>query len=133
MFFHLPKISSNAIYKYLLLPKNPTLARWLLASVATPINRVKEFLNDNKIPEMDFFLGLQTFREKGPLKWVETQGEILLVGGKEDKLAKPKDMKQLNKLIPHSKLEILPNAGHLPPYEIPERFNRLVEEFIEES
>ncbi|MBI5676056.1 MAG: hypothetical protein HZC48_09585 [Nitrospirae bacterium] len=29
-------------------------------------------------------------------------------------------------------LQIIPNAGHLAQWEQPERFNRLLEEFIEE-
>lgn len=131
---YLPRFVQIPIYKYLLLPKNPTLAKWLFASKNTPIDKIKEFLDDNKIPSMELLLGFKSFRVEESIEWVKNyQGKMLVIVGKEDKLAKPEEMKRLSELAPNSRLEIIPNVGHFLLCETPQRFNRLVEAFIEEG
>lgn len=129
---YLPKFVQVPIYKSLFLTKNPILAKWLFASKNTPISRIEEFLDNNKIPSMEFLLGLRTFREEEPLAWIKKyQGKTLLISGKEDKLAKVEEMKRLNELTPNSRLKIIPNAGHFLLCESSEEVNRSIEDFIE--
>ncbi|WP_377891661.1 alpha/beta fold hydrolase [Alkalihalobacillus sp. R86527] len=54
----------------------------------------------------------------------------LLCFGKEEKLIPIAAGEHLNKEIPHSKLEIFTNSCHCPFLEEPERFNKVVEEFV---
>jgi Predicted hydrolases or acyltransferases (alpha/beta hydrolase superfamily) len=80
---------------------------------------------------MEFFLGLKSFREEKSREWIKgCQDKMLVIGGREDKFVKPKDIKQLIELAPRVKLEIIQDAGHLVPYERFDRFNSLVEAFI---
>ena len=48
----------------------------------------------------------------------------LVVVGAEDVLTPPREAEGMAKAIPGAKLAIIPNAGHLPPLEQPEAFNR---------
>ena len=54
----------------------------------------------------------------------------LLMVGKEDAVFPPYIMEAAHKLIPGSRLEIIPDCGHSPYFEHPEVFNRLVSEFV---
>ncbi len=48
----------------------------------------------------------------------------LVVVGAEDVLTPPREAEAMAKAIPGAKLAIVPDAGHLPPLEQPEAFNR---------
>lgn len=54
----------------------------------------------------------------------------LLIAGAEDKLREPGYANKLAERIPVAELVTLPECGHLPPIEHPERFNRVVLEFL---
>lgn len=47
----------------------------------------------------------------------------LVIGGEEDAITQPKDMRALAAAIPGAVLELLPDAGHLPSIERPAAFN----------
>ena len=47
----------------------------------------------------------------------------LVVGGAEDAITGPREMRALAAAIPGAVLELLPGAGHLPPIERPAAFN----------
>jgi proline iminopeptidase len=53
----------------------------------------------------------------------------LLLHG-EDDIVNPAVARSLSALIQGSKLELIPHAGHMPFWEAPEEFFRLVEEFL---
>ena len=55
---------------------------------------------------------------------------VLIITGAEDKLVPPEFAKSLNEKIKNSHLEIIPDAGHFPNMENPEKFNSAVETFI---
>ena len=55
---------------------------------------------------------------------------MLLVVGEEDAITPPAFMEQAEEIIPHAKLLIVPQAGHLPPLEQPEIFNAAVLDFL---
>ena len=57
---------------------------------------------------------------------------MLLVVGEEDAITPPAFMEQAEEIIPHAKLLIVPQAGHLPPLEQPEIFNAAVLDFLRE-
>jgi pimeloyl-ACP methyl ester carboxylesterase len=54
----------------------------------------------------------------------------LIIVGVEDKLTPPETAHSLHKNIKYSKLELIPDSGHFPNIENPERFNKVIEEFI---
>jgi 3-oxoadipate enol-lactonase len=54
----------------------------------------------------------------------------LIICGEQDKPTPPELSRELHKLIPHSRLEMIPNAGHLTNLERPTDFNRIVDQFI---
>jgi 3-oxoadipate enol-lactonase len=54
----------------------------------------------------------------------------LIVCGEEDKPTPPELSRGLHRLIPHSRLEMIANAGHLTNLERPTDFNRVVDEFL---
>jgi pimeloyl-ACP methyl ester carboxylesterase len=56
----------------------------------------------------------------------------LIIEGAEDKLVPPEFAKSLHEKIKGSKLEMIPESGHFPNMENPEKFNSVVESFLEE-
>ena len=54
----------------------------------------------------------------------------LIVWGANDQLVSVKDAERLEDLIPDSRREVFERTGHVAMLERPERFNRLLEEFL---
>jgi pimeloyl-ACP methyl ester carboxylesterase len=54
----------------------------------------------------------------------------LIICGKEDKITPVAQSEFLNKNIPNSKLNIIPDAGHLSNLEQPEEFNKILSAFL---
>lgn len=57
----------------------------------------------------------------------------LVVSGAEDRLIPADQAAALAEAVPGARLEVVPEAGHLPPLEAPEAFNRLLTEFWSDS
>jgi pimeloyl-ACP methyl ester carboxylesterase len=57
---------------------------------------------------------------------------LLLLRGLLDHGNPPKYEKEMHEAVPGSQYIELDDAGHFPPTEIPEKFNRLLEEFLAE-
>ena len=132
LLLNLPRFLQIPIYRCCLMPKNPFLTKRLVASKKTPVAKVREALADNKLPSLDFCLGLKTFRKKESLEWMKSyQEKMLVISGREDKRMKAKHIKRINQFLPEVKVEIVQNAGHIVSYENPEYFNNLIEAFIE--
>lgn len=128
----LPRFLQIPIYRFGLMPKNPALTKRFVASKKTPVAKVQEALADNKLPSLEFCLGLKTFRENESLEWMKNyQEKMLIISGREDKRLKARHIKRINQLLPEVKIEIIQNAGHIVSYEKPEYFNNLIEAFIE--
>ncbi len=53
----------------------------------------------------------------------------LLVSGAEDRLIPADQAAAMAGAVPGARLELLSGAGHLPPLEVPEAFNRLLTRF----
>lgn len=64
----------------------------------------------------------------------ELLGEItcptLIINGMNDKVTPPETGAEIHTLIPNSKLELIPNAGHLSNLEQPAMFNRFLLEHL---
>ncbi len=62
-------------------------------------------------------------------------GEIacptLIVQGEQDMLVPVADAWEFRRVIPRSRVRILPDTGHVPMLERPRAFNRLLEEFLD--
>ena len=56
--------------------------------------------------------------------------KLLLLRGLLDHGNPPKYEKEIHEAVPGSQYIELPDAGHFPPTEIPDKFNRLLEEFV---
>ncbi len=54
----------------------------------------------------------------------------LVVCGSHDVISTPEEMRQIAARIAHSSFELIDRAGHLPPMEQPDAFNRVVDEFL---
>jgi pimeloyl-ACP methyl ester carboxylesterase len=57
----------------------------------------------------------------------------LLIWGRNDKLVPVAVGETVQRLIPGSRLAVLPRAGHVPMWDRPAEFNRLVVEFLSEG
>jgi pimeloyl-ACP methyl ester carboxylesterase len=111
---NVPKFLQMPIYRCCLMPKNPLLTKTFIASKRTPLEKVKEALDDNKLPPLAFCLGLKTFRKRESLEWLrDYQTKMLIVGGREDKRVRPRNLQKINTLWPEVKVEIVQNAGHI--------------------
>ena len=128
----LPRFIKRPFYRYFLTPRNPIFTKYFIASKKTPLHKVKESLVDNRLPSLEFFIGLKTFRKKESLEWMKNcQDRLLVIGGREDKRIKPRRVRKIKRFLPEAKIEIIQDAGHILPFEVPEDFNNLVENFIE--
>jgi 3-oxoadipate enol-lactonase len=103
----------------------------LLASPADPAVR-------SKVIETMASINPEAYRIGAEAVWLADQRDrvpeiavsTLIVCGEEDRPTPPELSRELHQLIPHSRLEMIANAGHLTNLERPTDFNRIVEEFI---
>jgi 3-oxoadipate enol-lactonase len=56
----------------------------------------------------------------------------LILVGEEDRITPPQLSEELARMVPGSRLEIIPEAGHLTNAEQPELFNEAIESFLSE-
>ena len=56
--------------------------------------------------------------------------KLLLLRGLQDHGNPPEYEKEIHEAVPGSKYVKLPDAGHFPPTEIPDKVNALIEEFV---
>ncbi|HEY0628428.1 MAG TPA: alpha/beta fold hydrolase, partial [Sphingomicrobium sp.] len=54
----------------------------------------------------------------------------LILVGDEDGVTPPQLSRELHRLIPHARLDIIEQAGHLANAEQPEAFNKAIESFL---
>ena len=63
----------------------------------------------------------------------EIKAPTLLIWGKQDHITPPFVGEKFHELIEDSQLEFIDKCGHAPMMEHPQRFNELVEDFLEQS
>ncbi|MFQ5401333.1 MAG: alpha/beta fold hydrolase [Anaerolineae bacterium] len=61
----------------------------------------------------------------------EIEVPILIIHGAEDQIIPLAEAEAMHDAIPHSRLVVIPDAGHLPNLEQPDEFNDAVLDFIE--
>lgn len=81
-----------------------------------PVNVVSGLFRDPSGPQARDLAGMTT--------------PTLLIVGEEDLIFPPHVMRAAQKLIPNSRLEVVPGAAHSTHFEQPEAFNRLVAQFF---
>jgi pimeloyl-ACP methyl ester carboxylesterase len=57
----------------------------------------------------------------------------LIIHGNNDQLIPLTEAQIMQKAIPNSKLTLIPDAGHLPNLEQPEKFNQVIRDFMEST
>ena len=60
----------------------------------------------------------------------EIDWPMLVVVGADDAITPPEEARRMHEAIPNSRLEIIPEAGHMTPVEQPERFAEILHDFI---
>lgn len=63
----------------------------------------------------------------------EVNVETVIIWGRNDSLIPKRDAFKFARMIPHAKLELMDDVGHIPMFETPERFNALIEQYIPAS
>jgi pimeloyl-ACP methyl ester carboxylesterase len=58
---------------------------------------------------------------------------FLLIWGEQDRVIPVEHGRQAHELVPHSRFETLPDAGHFPHLDDPDRFLEILEDFIEST
>lgn len=62
----------------------------------------------------------------------ELRMKTLIVVGDSDQITPPAAAKEMNELVPDSKLDIIPNCGHMSTLERPDRVTKLLVEWLAE-
>jgi pimeloyl-ACP methyl ester carboxylesterase len=60
----------------------------------------------------------------------EIKVPTLIVHGQQDEIAPVKWAERAHTLMKNSKIEVIPECGHLPPIEKPDLFNPLIRDFL---
>jgi abhydrolase domain-containing protein 6 len=99
------------------------------------IELLREYLDD--LMSMDLrahlscFLGLSEPALITALRSV--RAETLVLSGREDRIATPDDVQAIDALIPHSRLLLLDDCGHVPMIEQPIAFHHELRSFFSEG
>ena len=104
-------------------------------SLITPL--VLERSNRNRRRE-DMIGPLLSLRDSLPL-WEEhyaprltaIRPSTLILWGEQDRLFPPQVGRDLQAMIPHARLIVIPKAGHIPQWEQPEAVNRHIRDFLQ--
>ncbi|AZI59309.1 alpha/beta fold hydrolase [Nakamurella antarctica] len=58
---------------------------------------------------------------------------VLLVWGRRDRMIPSTHADSLAAALPHAKVSVFPRSGHFPQLDEPDRFNRVLDEFLQET
>lgn len=104
-------------------------------SLITPL--VLDRSNRNRQRE-DMIGPLLSLRDSLPLweqqfapRLTEIRQPTLILWGEQDRLFPPQVARDLQAMIPQSKLIVIPEAGHIPQWEQPHTVNRHIREFLQ--
>jgi pimeloyl-ACP methyl ester carboxylesterase len=63
----------------------------------------------------------------------ELQGPVLMLWGREDRLAPAEHAQAFSEVVAHARVEVLDNCGHYPQLELPARVTAAIREFLDEK
>ncbi|MDX1410727.1 MAG: alpha/beta fold hydrolase [Nitrospirales bacterium] len=106
-------------------------------SLITPVVVERSYQNRHR---SDFLPPLYSLMENME-QWDEEYGSrlntiqhpTLIIWGAEDRVFPPGVGRQLQATIPHSRLQIIPGAGHMPQWEQPAQVNAEITEFLNQN
>jgi pimeloyl-ACP methyl ester carboxylesterase len=79
---------------------------------------------------------LPAIRDIVKTKVADIPGEVVtpttIIWGRDDLLIPKKDAFRFARMIPHARLEMMDDIGHIPMFEDPDRFNALIESVVAE-
>ncbi|KAJ8767338.1 hypothetical protein K2173_017382 [Erythroxylum novogranatense] len=94
---------------------------------------VKQLYGDKRDEKLELLKGLSIGKEETP-NITPLQQDVLLVWGENDQIFPLEMARKLERIIGEKvKLEIIPNASHVPQMEKPTRFNFIVKNFLSGS
>jgi pimeloyl-ACP methyl ester carboxylesterase len=116
------------------------LTHMLTSSVKHPDRLPEEFIRKvitqtAKIPREVLFRTTKFIRQidlEEELKSISGKLPVLIIWGSEDRSVKLEEAYRLRERLSGSRLAIIPDCDHCPPYETPDLVCQLIEEFIEE-
>lgn len=76
-------------------------------------------------------LAKSTIRNNVEKELHRIQAPCLLVWGKQDVVTPPQVAHDFKRLIPHAELHWIDECGHVPMLETPEKFNEIIDHFLE--
>jgi pimeloyl-ACP methyl ester carboxylesterase len=63
----------------------------------------------------------------------ELEAPVLMLWGREDRLAPAEHAEAFARTVPHARVEVLENCGHYPQLELPGRITATIREFLDEK
>ncbi|WP_322512194.1 alpha/beta hydrolase [Chloroflexus sp.] len=111
---------------------NQLMAAWLLAGPPADPARWDAYLADHARADGRMYVTMQTMPADPTLKsrLQMIKAPVLLIGGQEDRIIRPTEVRAAAALIASAKVEFIPACGHLPPIEHPVECQRLVREAL---
>jgi pimeloyl-ACP methyl ester carboxylesterase len=95
--------------------------------------QLRQLARDNSRCWLNNPLLLRRLTPSADERFSEIRVPTLVIGGERDVSDIHKIVEKLAAEIPGAKKKILPGAGHLVPMELPDEFNRIALEFIEQT
>jgi pimeloyl-ACP methyl ester carboxylesterase len=93
---------------------------------------LKKYLSEGTYVET-FLKQVRAIRHHNTLERLKyIKAETLIIAGEKDKLVSPENSKILAKKIPNARLVMIKDAEHALHFEMPEKFNKIVIEFLKE-
>ena len=133
-----PKVRAPGTYEMRLsAPKDPKVYEEWLAFQRKAMYLVEPGLRERLVErhrqvgplsQYHDLMAIDTFDVRDRIARLEPK--LLLLRGLLDHGNPPKYEKEIHEAVPGSQYIELPDAGHFPPTEVPDQFNRLLEEFV---
>lgn len=113
--------------------KRKTEAIFYDPSVATKelVDEVFDIVNDRNKAIRIVATAKSAVRHNLADKLHQIEAPTLLIWGKQDNVTPPFVGEKFHELIENSQLELVDECGHAPMMELPEEFNRILEEFLQ--
>lgn len=98
----------------------------------TLVDEVYSIVNDNFKTLRVLKIARSAQRHNMRKEIVDIQVPTLLIWGLNDNITPPRVAHEFDKLIPNTQLEFIDQCGHVPMMEHPEKFNKILNTFLEQ-